>query len=223
VIVVLGSRHDRVAAALVDAWPSAALCSAEDLTRPGWAWRSGTTGPSTWVVDGDVVDDERITGVFVRRSAVYPEEFVTTHPDDRTYLAAEAHAFLVFVLASTNAVVVNPVIDAVFGEQLVRPERWMPLAPAAGLRVAPLRLSHARLRRRQIQPNVVEVVGDETFGATSARLAAAARSLGRALGLHWATFVFDGRGRLVTITTVREPGTEAVAALGRLLSARVAA
>src|SRR5262245_66075685 len=108
-IVVVGSRHDSVATALVEAWPNAALCSAEDLTQLGWVWRPRSSRPSQWVIDSEIVADEDITGVFVRRSTVYPEEFLSTHPEDRSYLAAEAHAFLVFVLASTHAVVANPV------------------------------------------------------------------------------------------------------------------
>src|SRR4029450_746261 len=35
VIVVVGSRHDRIARSLVEALPTAALCGGEDLTRPG--------------------------------------------------------------------------------------------------------------------------------------------------------------------------------------------
>ena len=63
----------------------------------------------------------RSRGVFVRRSAVYPEEFPSTHPDDRGYLAAEAHAFLVFVLADdARAAVANPVADGALGDDALR-------------------------------------------------------------------------------------------------------
>lgn len=220
-IVVVGSRHDSVAAALVDAWPHAALCSAEDLTQPGWAWRPDSALSPRWVVNSEVVADENITGVFVRRSTVYPEEFLSTHPDDRSYLAAEAHAFLVFVLAATRAVVANPVANGALGDEAIRPERWISAAGEAGLSVVPLRLTSSRLRPRRLHPIVVEVVGDDAFGDAPARSKVAAVRLAHQLELLWATVVFDGRHRLLTITSDRAPGGEAVAALGRLLAGPV--
>ena len=133
VIVVAGSRHDPVATDLAEQWPDAALCSAEDLTASGWIWPSRPgDGPATWVVDGAVVPDSQVTGVFVRRATVYAEELTATHPDDRAYLAAEAHAFLVYVLHRTAATVVNPVDDGgAFGESALRPEHWMAVAASA--------------------------------------------------------------------------------------------
>jgi hypothetical protein len=222
VIVVLGSRHDKVAVALVDAWPSARLCSAEDLTRPGWACSLGTRRAQTWVVDGTVVDDDLVTGVFVRRSAVYAEELVTTHPDDRAYLAAEAQAFLVFMLAATRATVVNPVADGTLGDGVLRPDRWMRAAPDAGLVVAPLRLTHRPISRRPRKTFSVEVVGDQAFGDAPAEPLRGAVALARTLDLYYGTFVFDGRRRLITITTAPPPSVQAAAALGRLLAARAA-
>jgi hypothetical protein len=217
VIVVVGSRHDRVAAALVRAWPGAALCSAEDLTSPGWRWEL-PVGPvaNTWVVDGEAVPDDDVSGVFVRRSAVYPEELTATHPEDRSYLAAETHAFLVFVLATTSGAVVNPVGDGSLGDEAIRPERWMPAAHGCGLTPAPVRMSN-RARPRKLRTRTLEVVGDESFGDVPERLHRAARALAATLDLAWATFVFDGRSRLVTITATSAPSDEATNALGRLL------
>ena len=100
-IVVVGSRHDEVSRNLVDRW-SAALCSAEDLITQGWVWHVGQ-GARRWIVDNESVADDSITCVFVRRSAVYADELVGIHPDDRTYLAAETQAFLGFILATTRA------------------------------------------------------------------------------------------------------------------------
>lgn len=220
-IVVVGSRHDPVAAALVDQWPSAALCSAEDLTRSGWAWSSDPRGPSRWVVDGAVVDDHVVTGVFVRRSAVYPEELVGTHVEDRAYLAAESHAFLVFVLTATGATVVNPTTGGALGDEAMGPERWMPAAADAGLPVAGLRMTSGRLRPRPRETTVVQVVGDQAFGAVALPARRAVTIVGK-LGLLWAVVAFDSRHRLVDVTTTPPPGKDATVALGRLLAAPVA-
>ena len=70
---------------------------------------------------------------------------------------------------------------------------------------------------------VVEAVGDEVFGAAPARTLAAAGRLRARLGLVWATFVFDGRQRLRSVTASRPPGPDATRALGRLLAQPVAA
>jgi hypothetical protein len=217
-IVVIGSRYDSVATALVDAWSGAALCSAEDLTLPGWVWRANAPLLRRWVISGKVIGDAEISGVFVRRSAVYPEEFLSTHPDDRSYLAAETHAFLVFVLAETRAIVVNPVADGALGDEAIRPERWISAAGNAGLAVAPLRLTNRCPRARQSRPIVVDVVADDAFGDAPARSKAAALRIARELDLLWATVVFDRRHRLLTVTSARPPGGDAVDALGRLLA-----
>lgn len=218
-IVVLGSRHDPVATALVARWPQAALCTAEDLVRPGWHWPAGgEAGAARWVVDGRVVDDDAVRGVFVRRATVHAQELQTTHPADRAYLAEEAHAFLVFVLARTRACVANPVVDGAFGDAALRPERWMAVAARCGLAPVPPRLCNgAPPRAPGWSPVLADAVAGACFGPLPARRKAAVVATLAALGLRWARFVFDGGHRLRTITTAAAPGDEATAALGRLL------
>lgn len=217
-IVVVGSRHDRVATSLVAAWPEAGLCSAEDLTTAGWVWPSGP-GPRRWVVGRQPVADTDVSGVFLRRASVLPEELLHVHPDDRAYLAAEAHAFLVLVLATTGARVVPAVVDGGIGDETLRPERWIPAAAEAGLTVAPIRLTTEAVRARRHRPvqRLVEVVDGVAIGDASDRCRRGALALARALGLVWATFVFDGRSRLVTVTTRAAPGVAAAAAIAPAL------
>jgi hypothetical protein len=220
VIVIIGSRHDSVAQSIVATLPAAALCSAEDLTRPGWVWSVESPEPNRWVVDGKVIDDHDVTGVLVRRTYVYPEEFVGTHPDDREYLAAESTAFLIFVLSRTAARVVNPVADGALGEDVIRPERWMVAATELGVDVAPLRLKATGAIQAPTMTTTVEVVGGETFGDAPPRVCAAASQLAEALGVVYAAFVFDRKQRLVAVSANRLPGDAALAALGSLLSVR---
>jgi len=225
VIVVLASRHDKVAADLVACWPSAVLCSADDLTQRGWAWPAAANGnPATWVIGGEVVPDECVTGVFVRRSTVYAEELTRTHPDDRAYLAAEAHAFLAYVLSRTTARVANPVDDGgTYGEAVLRPERWMQAAIESGLAVAPIRVRSAGRRHAPVRATSFEVVGEQVMGNASSLLAAAALKVCRCLGLCWAVACFDKSGRLSAITTTPAPSPPAAAALARILTRRRAA
>jgi hypothetical protein len=225
VIVVAGSRHDPVAAELVRRWPAAALCDADDLMAPGWRWQArASPGPDArrWVVGGEVVPDAEVTGVFLRRAAVHADELAGTHPDDRAYLAAEALAFLVFVLATTGAVVVNPVSEGTLGVDALRPERWMHVAAELGVAVAPLRLSTkapsagSRPGPGARPESLVEVVAGEASPAGT--FADAAAAVADSLGLRWAVAGFDGAGRLSTLTTTPAPSPEAAARLGVLLA-----
>ncbi|MBU3056564.1 hypothetical protein [Pseudomonas indica] len=218
-IVVVGSRHDPVAMELVATWPGAALCSAEDLVSPGWAWTVGGDEAPTWVVGGRTVADSDVTGVFLRRSAVYPAELLGIHPDDRTYMASEAHAFLIFVLASTRARVASPVADGGLGDDALRPEQWMPLAAAAGLPLAPLHLRSGHAKRRALNGRIVEVVDGQVIGDMAPRRQARIHRFVAALRLDWAQLLFDGRQRLVALTSMHSPTPEAATALGRMLMA----
>ena len=216
-IVVVGSRHDPVASALCERWPSAGLCSAEDLGAPGWSWSYPETGHRTWQVGGRAVADAEVTGVFVRRSAVYPEELSHFHPEDRAFQAAELHAFLTFVLATSAARVVNPVFDGAFGEEAIGGERITAAARACGLEVAPFRVSPEGFVSQAREIVEVEVVADQAFGDLGP-MDRKALAIAADTGIEWGVFRFDSDGRFVAATAGRPPGDAAADALGRRLA-----
>jgi hypothetical protein len=222
VIIVLGSRHDDVATDLVASWTGATLCSADDLVRPGWLWPArDEDGPATWVVDGTVVDDAEVTGVFVRRATVYAEELIATHPDDRAYLAAEAHAMLVYALHRSGATVVNPVSDGgALGEAALRPEHWIAVAASVGVEAEPLVLRSTRRSRQVPTGTLVEVVGGEPIGEVRGARAEASATICDALGLAWAVVAFDRHRRIGAITTRSRPSAAAAARLADVLGTR---
>jgi hypothetical protein len=170
-----------------------------------------------WVVDGIPVPDEEVTGVFVRRSAIYPVELPGTHPDDREYLAAEANAFLAFVLATTRAVVVNPLVDGMPAAEALRPERWMAAAGRLGVLVAPVRLAGGTMQAGS-PSTVVEVVDGVAVDGAPNREAEAAVAVADALELRWATAAFDDERRLVGIGVGLGPSDAAADRLGPLLA-----
>ena len=215
-IIVVGSRHDPVAVSLAASWPNAALLSAEDLTSEGWTW-TGDGGAQRWVVAGRTLDDSSVSGVFVRRSAVLPAELTHVHPDDRAYLAAETQAFLIAMLGSTAATVVNPVGDGAMGDELIRPEQWMVAAAAVGLSVRPLTLTRRALRSHEGNVHTVEVVGARAFGDTPDSLRRSAVELVGSLSLAWALCVFDSQGCFIALTTAATPSAAASEALADLL------
>ena len=66
-------------------------------------------------------------------------------------------------------------------------------------------------------------MGNDTFGKAPAGVKRDALTMARRLGIRWATFVFDGRQRLLTVTSSRPPGPDATAALEHVLTAQIAA
>lgn len=217
-IVIVGSRHDAIAAALAEAW-GARVCTAEDLLAPGWSWEV-PGGRRTWIVGGAAVDDRDVTGVFVRRSTVHPQELPRVPPADRGYLAAELHGFLSLVLGTTAARVCNPVVDGAFGEEALRAARWLAAARACGIAVHPVRLRSDAEPRTLPEAFTVEVVGDDCHGGgAAARDRSAALALASRLGLVWGSVAFDGRHRLLTVTARLPPSSSATRALGALLGA----
>jgi hypothetical protein len=220
VIVVLGSRHDPIARSIVDALPNAVLCSADDLTLPGWEWWLGSSGENHWVAGGARIADAEVTGVLVRRTCVYPEELTRTHADDREYLAAETTAFLSFVLSHTGARVVNPVADGAFGEEAIRVERWMQEAREIPLEVAPLRLSLDAASARAAPATMIEVVGNEAFHDAPHPLLHQFVELAQRLRLDYCRFLLDTEGRLVGVSGAGQPSGPALATLSHLLAGR---
>jgi hypothetical protein len=109
VIAVVGSRLDKAACAIVEAWSSAdaVLVSAEDVCSPGWSWQLAHPAHGRFVAQGVVRQVADLRGVLVRRPAIAPEELGWVHSRDCVYVAAEVNAFLVAWLASLPCRVLN--------------------------------------------------------------------------------------------------------------------
>ncbi len=217
---MVGSRHDTVATELVTRWPQSALCSAENLVSPGWVWRNTDPGARIWVAGGNLVPDADVTGVFLRRSSVYAEELMMVHPADRAFAAAEAHAFLTYILATTQAAVANPVIDGAFGEETVRPERLAAAASGLAIGVSSVRIASGTPRQGVSAAHMTEVVGEKTFGDAPLQVKRRSLRLAEALSMPWGIFYFDAKRQLMTATTAARPSDAAAAALGQLLGSR---
>lgn len=205
-VIVVGSRHDRVAGQLVAEWPGSALCTAEDLFQAGWVLRPTRPEKNRWVVGGRVVPDTDVSGILVRRSSVYPEELVGVDPADRTYLAAEGTALLIAMLGGSSARVVNPVTDGGIGSTVWRPERWLQFAGSLGLPVRPLRSARAHNPVATTSgTDVVTVLGARTWGGKDRTAAEDARALLGAAGVVYGRVVLDGDGVVVAVIPGGDP------------------
>jgi hypothetical protein len=172
-IVVVGSRHDAAATALVAAWSGddAALLSADDHIAAGWVIDPAAPARGVAVVAGQTVDIAEIRGVLTRRPSVLAEELVAIDAEDRAYVAAEVNAMLVAWLGALPCPVVNrPTPTSLCGAGWGTVE-WRRAAARCGFHLA--RRPAGRLQR-------VVVCGDRVFGARSIATKQRACALARA-------------------------------------------
>ena len=189
-LIVVGSRHDQGANAIVQQWErwDAALLSCEDLSTPGWRYNSEDRESSRAVVSGRIVREQAIRGVLVRRPCVLPQELMHLAAPDREFVAAEMTAFLVAWLNRLPCRVLNrPRGSALCGPGW-RPQQWVMAAANAGLQPAvtrwdiPQRTKTDPSREPYPQREFV-VVGRRCFGHAGKSEAANVRRLAAAAGV----------------------------------------
>ena len=153
VIVILASGLDRDARDLANSWKAydARILTAEDLHRPGWAFRPDDGAQDgTCVVGGSVVAARDIELALTCRPSVLPEELTGLHPEERQYVAAEMTAFLVAWLTSLTCPMFNrPTATSLCGpawsvEHLANPGRPLRGTMGQNRRGLALRLRYRR-------------------------------------------------------------------------------
>jgi hypothetical protein len=183
VLVVVASRLDEGARTLADRWTEVRVLTCEDLSVAGWRHRPG--GPSTAVVDGEVIPAAEIEGVLTRRSRVLEWEPDHIVPADRAYVAAEMTAFLRSWLSSLGCPVLNrPVPTCLSGPGWCR-EQWVRTAVRLGIPVRPVRwrLGASASVPEDEPATTATVVGERCLGAADRASAAWALRLARAAGV----------------------------------------
>jgi hypothetical protein len=217
VLVVLASRVDGPAAALVDRWPGAAvLLVPADLSRPGWRFDPDDLARSTAALAGRTVPCAGITGVLTLLPRVFAQELVHVVADDRRYVAAEMTAFLLAWLTALPCPVINRPHPGCLCGPAWTPDRWRHEAARRGLRVGAATAPPAPARS-------VTVVGPACLGEPEGELASAALRLASAAGADLLTVQFDPAGAFLAASPrpdVGHPGF--VPALRRLLDERPA-
>ena len=187
-IIVLASRHDASARALVDGLAEhgeAALLTARDLSASGWRLRV-PGGPETLVIDGHPEPAERVDGVVVRLAAVTEDELPDILPADRPYVAAEMNSFLQSWLDAIRCPVFNRPVGAYLCGPGWRPEQWTLWAWRLGIPAEPMTRSQLLEEDARPRPTgaleTVTVIGARCFGTPEVRLRQAAGQLAAAAG-----------------------------------------
>jgi hypothetical protein len=200
-IIVFAQEHDENAKSLVRRWKDrgARLMIPADLSRAGWSCASRDPANSQCVIEGVGHDASEIRGVLVRSPAVIASDLPHIAPSDRSYVASEMTAFLVYWLSALRCPVLNrPTPRSLYGPGWY-PEHWMHYAARAGLRVKPMNRSikltsidHPSWPAHSEPFTELTVVGRAAFGNASPDLAENARALASAAGVDLVKFRFDG-------------------------------
>jgi hypothetical protein len=186
-----------------------------DLSAAGWRLESDRRGDGVVVAGGQALPASQVSGVLVRRLAVYPQELAHVHEEDRAYVAAELTALLMWWLTVLEVPVLNRPARGVLCGPFGRPEPWLALGAQLGLAVV------SETRTRDLRPApaaprwTVSVVGDAAIGAAPRGVIADARRLARGAGATVLQAAFDDEGRLTAADSfppLDEPVIDAIAA-----------
>jgi hypothetical protein len=196
-LLILASRHDRIAAALAERWAAhdARLFTADDLSVAGWRYQAGEPGGAA-VIGGAVVPVGAIRAVLSRLSSVGKDELPGIVAADREYVGREMTAFLRAWLAALPCPVFNPPQPGSLGGPAWWPERWTHTAARLGI---PVRNRHYRIvpggeldGDTAPEEAWITVVGDGCIGQVADELAAYAQRLSVAARCPLLEVFFDG-------------------------------
>jgi hypothetical protein len=195
VIVVLASRHDRVAASLVARWgpKNAALLTPVDLSTCGWRHYAHEPHSGISVIDGRPIPNDEIAGVLTRLAGITEHDLDHVEVEDRAYVASEMNAFLVAWLSALGNRVLNQASPNCLCGPGWRMERWVRVAANLGIPVAPVHRDSMRDCAAPAAEGVtVTVIGERTFGAVDSSLADQALRLTSAAGVALLDVRFNG-------------------------------
>ncbi len=182
-LLIVGGERDGEAQAAVGllGHDRALLLHARDLSAPGWDQPVDRPADGWLVASGRRIRSEQLTGVLVRRMAVYPQELDHVHADDREYVATELTALLTWWLHSVPVPVVNrPAAGCLCGPGW-RPEQWRALAARLGHPVAASTIAVRGADPCPIVRTEVVTIGDAVVdGEAAPRLAERTLALARA-------------------------------------------
>src|SRR5262245_56509315 len=198
-LIVIASRHDATARALVAHWMAhdVVLLTCEDLSMIGWRHYLSAVEASTAIVGGREVPVGTITGVLTRLQYINEVELPHIVPADRDYVAAEMTAFLVSWLSRLDCPILNrPMPPCLIGPNW-RPAQWVYTAARLGM---PVQTWHRRAALSADASSeltagstaTVTVVGDCCFGPVAEPLMAQALSLARTAGVGLLAVHFSG-------------------------------
>jgi hypothetical protein len=163
----------------------------------GWTQRLRVMNDSAGVIERNLVSQREISGVLTRLPCVFEAELTDIVPQDRSYVAAEMTAFLLFWLSQLTCPVLNRPTPTNLSGPNWRREKWVRVAAQAGIPVQPVR-RHAALTGCRTEEDTLlttstlTVIGDRIFGESASRLHQQALCLAQLAGVDLLEVHFSG-------------------------------
>ena len=136
-LIVLASRFDAAAAALVERWRQhgARLLTCEGLSQRGWRFDPADCAHGEFVLEGERLPVRSLQAVVSLLAGVTPHELPQFVAEEREYAASEMTAFLLAWLSSLPCRVMNRPTPLNLAGPRLHPEQWLSAAARAGLEV----------------------------------------------------------------------------------------
>jgi hypothetical protein len=132
-------------------------------------------------VRGQPIPQQDITGVLARLPWVTEGEVIEIAAQDRSYVAAEISAFLLFWLSQLHCPVLNPPTPTCLSGPCWRAEKWAHMAARAGIPIVPIRrdtrLDSPPVASLPATTVCVTIVGRRVFGKVHPELLDQSRRL----------------------------------------------
>ena len=187
-ILILANGLDQQAHSLAQRWGGTVLTPA-DLSQAGWHYELPQSTGSFAVASGRKIPVSDITGVLTRISCITERDLPDISDEDRSYVAAEMHAFLTAWLDSLDCPVLNrPTASCLCGPSDRLPSMFDDEGDGA-----------------------VVVVGDRCFGAADSRQSELALGIARQAGVELISVRFRN-GKSVDTSLIPDLSREDAAA-----------
>lgn len=190
-LVILASIYDESARHLVELWGSlnASVLTCKDISSvAGWRNYLSDSTLSTAVINGEKISNKQIDGVLTRLPYVTETELPHIVKHDRSYVAAEMMAFLVYWLSCLKCPVLNqPTPLCLLGPNWSQ-EQWIYTAAQIGIPVRSIcrQSSQSNIIRHateDVSKVTVIVIGDRCFGAVNDEMEEQSMRLTREAGV----------------------------------------
>jgi hypothetical protein len=193
-IVIVASRWNKATRTLASRWSSqeVGVLVPRDLSVAGWRQQLSTPDCGSIVVEGKVLAQSEITGVLTLLPCVSEQDLPHIVPADRSFVASEMNAFLLFWLSSLQCPVLNRPTPMCLSGPSWSKEYWVHRAAQAGLPVRPVHRCSSAAKPDICSPAAtVTVVGKHTFGEAAPQLHHYARCLADAANVQLLSVQFS--------------------------------
>ncbi|HYV95207.1 MAG TPA: hypothetical protein VE978_25760 [Chitinophagales bacterium] len=175
-VLVIASILDEAAASLVNKFTrgAASLLTSMDLSRKDTDILFHQIEKGSIVASGKKIQLGNISGVLTLIPNIYPMELVQINKEDRSYVASEMNAFMLWFLSQLKCPVLNPPSPTCLNGQLWRLEYWMKLAQQQAIPTLSLKRSNTRSYTTNTLKNEdyarITVIGRKCIGTKNAVL-----------------------------------------------------